>query len=117
MQKMTDTERKVAEWIWANPGIGTMQLVNMCCANFEWKRSTVFTLLKRMEEKGVLKKENSHFYMSVEREDYYEKMVTDFIATYCQSSFPKLVEMYLKQNGISKQDAGYVMNLIRTYTK
>ena len=117
MQKMTDTERKVAEWIWANPGIGTMQLVNMCCANFEWKRSTVFTLLKRLEEKVVLKKENSHLYMSVEREEYYEKMVTVFMDTYCQSSFPKLVEMYLKQNGISKQDAGYVMNLIRTYTK
>ena len=58
-----------------------------------------------------------NFYMSLEREDYYEKMVTDFMDTYCQSSFPKLVEMYLKQNGISKQDAGYVMNLIRTYTK
>ena len=76
-----------------------------------------FYAFKTYGRKGVLKKENSHFYMSVEREEYYEKMVTDFMDTYCQSSFPKLVEMYLKQNGISKQDAGYVMNLIRTYTK
>lgn len=117
MQRMSDTERKVAEWIWANPGIGTMQLVNMCCANFGWKRSTIFTLLKRMEEKGVLVKEESHFTMSIDRDAYYQDRIEDFLQEYCQSSFPRLVEMYLKNNGISKQEAGYVLNLVRTYTK
>lgn len=114
---MTETERKLAEWIWANPGIKTTALVNICGSNYGWKRSTIFTLIKRMSEKEVVRKEDTHLFMCMDRDAYYSEKMESMLDRYCQSSLPLMLEMYLKDRGISRQDAGVAINLIRKYTK
>lgn len=42
------------ELLWENGGLGSTELVKMCFEKYEWKKSTVYTMLKRMEEKKAI---------------------------------------------------------------
>lgn len=116
MVYMSEAEMKIAEWVWANPGIGSMKIVKVCGANYGWKKSTVFTLIRRMKEKGLLVNENAALKMTVERSTYYHEYACEFIHSHYQGSLNKFLESYFKETGISKQEAGPIMNTIRKHT-
>lgn len=117
MQVMSEAEMKIAEWVWANPGIGSMKLVEVCGSNYGWKQSTVFTLIRRMREKGVLVNEKSRLRMTVDRGAYYHGWAREFVKTNYQGSLAQFLESYLSRDGVSRQDAGRLLNIIRRYTE
>lgn len=116
MRMMSEAEMKIAEWVWANPGIGSMQLVKLCESNYAWKKSTVFTLIKRMRDKEMLENRDSRLYMKVERGRYYHDWAKSFIETNYQGSLAQFLESYFAHDGISRLDAGRLLNIIRRYT-
>lgn len=117
MERMSEAEMKIAEWVWANPGIGSMKLVSLCNTNYGWKQSTVFTLIKRMRVKGVLVNENAHLRMTIDRNRYYHDYARDILDTHYQGSLTMFLESCLNPEGVSRQEAGRLMNTIRKYTK
>lgn len=117
MQVMSEAEMKIAEWVWANPGIGSMKLVEVCGNNYGWKQSTVFTLIRRMREKGVLISEKSHLRMTVDRRAYYHGWAREFVRMNYQGSLAQFLESYLSHEGVSRHDAGRLLNIIRRYTE
>mgnify|MGYP006063180741 FL=1 len=53
--KLTEAEEKFAELIWNNEPIKSSELVKLCLKAFEWKKSTTYTMLKRLEDKNLFK--------------------------------------------------------------
>lgn len=62
--RLTDTETKFADLIWANEPILSGDLVKLCEAEFSWKKSTTYTMLKRLEKKEILKTGEARFFLS-----------------------------------------------------
>lgn len=116
MELLSDAESRIAEWVWANPGIRSMKMVEVCEASYGWKQSTVFTLIKRMQKKGLLVNENSHLQMQVSRHAYYHAYALHILQEHYGGSLPAFVESALEYDGIDKNDAGKLMNIIRKYT-
>ena len=52
MYQMTETEYKFAELIWEEEPIGSGELVKQCAEKFGWKKSTTYTEIKRLSQKG-----------------------------------------------------------------
>ncbi len=115
--EMSESELKIAEWIWANPGIGSMKLVKLCTSNYNWKQSTVFTLIKRMKDKNVLINQDAKLTMLIERQEYYHIYAKSQISQMYQNSLPAFLESYFADEFISKTEAGKLMNIIRNHTK
>lgn len=116
MRVMSEAETKIAEWIWANPNIKSVDLVRMCESNYGWKQSTVYTLIKRMREKEVLINENGRLRMTIDRDGYYHNRTAEFLETQHQGSLVRFLECCL-QDGVDKRTAGELMHVIRKYTK
>ena len=51
-------ERQFADIIWQNEPIPSGELVKLCEQKLEWKKSTTYTMLKRLCERGIFKNEN-----------------------------------------------------------
>lgn len=117
MELLSEAENKAAEWIWANPGIRSMQMVEVCAANYGWKQSTVFTLLKRMEKKGLLVNEKSHLRMTVDRKAYYHAYTEDILESHYSGSLSAFVESALNGGRLSRQEAGKLIHMIREHTE
>ena len=56
--RLTDMEAKFADIIWVHEPIPSGKLVRLCEAEFNWKKSTTYTMLKRLESKGIFKNNN-----------------------------------------------------------
>ena len=45
--------------IWENEPLTSMQLVQLCSEAFDWKKSTTYTMLKRLQQKGFVQSERT----------------------------------------------------------
>ena len=53
-RKLGPVELRFAELIWENAPISSGELVKLCARELEWKKSTTYTVLKKLCEQGVL---------------------------------------------------------------
>ena len=53
-QSLTEAEEFVAELVWQRGAVSSGELVALCAQQLDWKKSTTYTILKRLEGKGVL---------------------------------------------------------------
>ena len=56
--KLGFVEQKFAELIWQNEPISSGELVKLCLKELEWKKSTTYTVLKKLCEKGIFQNDN-----------------------------------------------------------
>ena len=70
--KLGVIETRFAEIIWANAPLTTNQLIRLCAEKLAWKRTTTYTVLKKLCEKGIFKTENSMVTVLVSRQEFEE---------------------------------------------
>lgn len=56
--KLGAMELRFADLIWANEPISSGELVKLCARELEWKKSTTYTMLKRLCNRGIF--QNTH---------------------------------------------------------
>lgn len=56
MQKLFDSELKVMELIWANEPISAKEISILASKEFEWNKNTTYTVIKKIEAKGYIKR-------------------------------------------------------------
>ena len=61
MQKLFDSELKVMELIWANEPISAKELSILADKEFAWNKNTTYTVIKKIEAKGYIKREDPGF--------------------------------------------------------
>ena len=73
--KLGVIETRFAEIIWANEPLSTNQLIKLCAQELEWKRTTTYTVLKKLCEKGIFKTENSTVTALISKQELDRKSV------------------------------------------
>jgi BlaI family penicillinase repressor len=77
--KLTESEEKFAELIWQNEPMGSGDLVKLCEKEMNWKKSTTYTVLKKLCEKGIFQNENAVVSSLITRDEYYAKQSIRFV--------------------------------------
>ena len=108
--KLTSTETKFAELIWANAPIGSMELVKLCEKEMGWKKSTTFTVLKTLCEKGIFKNEGAVVTAVITRESFLAIQSRRYVEDIFGGSLPKFVTSFI---GGDKLPAGQLEELRR----
>ena len=57
--KVFESEYRFCEILWKHEPVTSSELVKLCASELGWKKSTTFTVIKRLSERGVLKSENA----------------------------------------------------------
>ncbi|MEG1726047.1 MAG: BlaI/MecI/CopY family transcriptional regulator, partial [Anaerovoracaceae bacterium] len=68
--KLGEVELRFADLIWENEPISSGELVGLAGANIAWKKSTTYTILRKLCEKGLFKNENGAVTSLVSKEEY-----------------------------------------------
>ena len=67
--KLFDAEYKFVSIIWDNEPINSTELVKLCADKLGWKKSTTYTVLKKLCERGILQNRDATVTSLVKRED------------------------------------------------
>ena len=71
--KMGTAEARFADVIWANEPITSGQLAKIGATDFNWKKTTSHTVLKRLCERGLFKNEGGTVTSLISRGEYYAR--------------------------------------------
>ena len=69
--KLGIVESHFADIVWAHEPMSTSELVKLCEAELNWKRTTTYTVLKKLGEKGIFQLQDGTVTSLISREDYY----------------------------------------------
>ena len=110
--KLAESEEKFAELIWHNEPIGSGDLVKLCEKEMNWKKSTTYTVLKKLCEKGIFQNVNAVVSSLITRDEYYAKQSILFVEDTFGGSLPKFLTAFIGGKRLSKQQAEELKRLI-----
>lgn len=110
--KLTDSEEKFSELIWQNEPIGSGDLVKLSEKEMSWKKSTTYTVLKKLCEKGIFQNENAVVSSLITKEEYYAKQSIRFVEDTFGGSLPKFLTAFIGGRKLSKNQAEELKKLI-----
>lgn len=110
--KITEAEERLAELIWANEPIKSPDLVKLCEVEFNWKKSTTYTMLKRLEDKKIFLNNNSTVISLIKKDDFYGEQSKIFVRENFGGSLPKFVAAFTSRNKLNKKEIQELQRLI-----
>ncbi len=114
---LTDGESRFMEIIWAEEPVPSGRLVTLCLERLGWKKSTTYTMIKRLSEKGLVKNENSVVTALVSREEVQAAESSFVVQQTFAGSLPSFLVSFLGGKSISKQEAEELKNMIDRYSE
>ena len=113
--KLSDSEMKFMNLIWDNAPINSTELVRIVEASLGWKKSTTYTVLRRLSQRGILKNENAVVSYLVEREEVQPTKGDEILGKIYGGSIKMFLASFLNKNKISKKEAKELANMIEEY--
>ena len=110
--KLGAIETRFAEIIWANAPLTTNQLVKLCAEKLEWKRTTTYTVLKKLCEKGIFKTENSLVTVIISRPEFDGMQSEQFVEENFRGSLPAFLTAFNSRKKLSDADIEELQKLI-----
>lgn len=104
-----------ADIIWNNEPISTSDLISICKDKLNWKRSTTYTVLKRLCEGGVFILENSIVTSKISRENFYSAKSESFVEESFNGSLPAFFAAFTKHKRLSKSEIDEIRKMIDSY--
>ena len=112
---MTEFERKLADLIWDHEPITSGELVKLCEANLQWKKSTTYTMLKRICEQQLFQNENACVTSLVSREEYLQGQGEQFLETNYGGSIPSFLAAFMDRKKLSRKQIQEIREMIDRY--
>jgi len=115
--KIFDAEYRFMGIVWENEPINSTELARLCHNEFGWKKSTTYTVIKRLSERSALKNENSIVTSLVSRVDVQKYESEQFMEKTFDNSLPNFITTFLQDKKLSQSEAEQIMKMIREATK
>lgn len=110
--KLYDAEYKFVSLIWEKEPINSTDLVKLCFKKLGWKKSTTYTVLRKLCERGILQNENAVVISLVKREEVQKYESEALIEKTFDGSLPKFLTAFLDNKKISQKEAVELKRII-----
>ena len=110
--KPETAEMTFAEIVWDSEPVTTAELVKKCEERLNWKRSTTYTVLKRLSDRGYFKTENSVVTSLVSRDEFNAKQSRSFVDTAFNGSLPAFLAAFAGGSKLSASEIDELQKLI-----
>lgn len=108
-------ESRFADIIWQNEPVSTSDLVKIAENQLNWKRSTTYTVLKRLSERGIFKNDSGTVTSLISRDEFYSMQSEKFVEETFQGSLPAFLTAFTSRKALSKKEIDELRNLINSY--
>ena len=92
--KLGLVESKFADLIWQHEPLTSRTLVALCLQELEWKKSTTYTVLKKLCERGIFQNQNGTVTSLISRADFYAMQSERFVEETFDGSLPAFLAAF-----------------------
>lgn len=109
---LTAAEEKLAELIWREAPIPSPDLVTLTEQEMDWKKSTTYTVLKKLCDKGVFKNENANVSIMLTRDELIACQSRRYVEDTFGGSLPKFITAFFGGKKLTQEQAEELRRLI-----
>lgn len=109
---MGNAEARFADIIWENEPISSGNLAKLGFHEFEWKKTTCYTVLKRLCDRGIFQNEKGIVTSLISREDYYAKHSEQYVQETFGGSLPAFLAAFSRQKKLSESEVDELQKII-----
>ena len=109
---LCDSEYRFMQVVWEAAPVGSGRLVELCQEKLGWKKSTTYTVLKKMCNKGLLQNEKSLVTVTVPRELVDNQAAEQFVNRTFGGSLPGFLAAFIGGKTLTAQEAEELKHLI-----
>lgn len=112
---MTEAEMQLAQIIWEQEPIKSGKLVELALERLNWKKSTTYTVLRKVCENGIFQNEQTVVTSLMSREEYTRRKGERYLEENYGGSLPGFVAAFLKKKKLSKSEIEELAQMIEEY--
>lgn len=113
---LSKSETRLMEIIWSDSPVNSGVLAAKALRYLGWKKSTVYTVLKKLCLKGAVSNENAVIKPLCSREEVMDERSGELISSGYSGSLPMFLTAFLKKEKLTKKEAEELKKLIDDYT-
>jgi len=112
---ITEAEEKLATLIWREAPLNSPDLVALAEREMDWKKSTTYTVLKKLCDKGVFKNENANVSVILSRAEQTARESRRYVEDSFGGSLPKFIASFFDGKKLTPQQAAELKRLIEEH--
>lgn len=110
--KLGEMEQRFADLIWLHEPIGSRALTEVCEKAFDWKRTTTYTMLKRLCDRELFQNQNGMVSALVSKNEFKAAQGEQFLNDTFDGSFPQFLAAFTRRNKLSQIEINEIQRLI-----
>lgn len=113
--KIYETEYRFCCIIWEHEPVNSGELVRLAFRELGWKKSTTYTIIKRLCERGILKSEDAIITSLYSKEQIQRQESREFLDKTFDGSLPAFLAAFAESKSLSAQDVVEIREMIDNY--
>ena len=110
--KIFESEYRFCTILWAHEPIGSTELVRLCKEHLGWSKSTTYTVIKRLSERGVLQCENAVVTSLVSRDEVQAAEIDELVEKKFEGSLPAFIAAFTKHKKLTPAEIDEIRKMI-----
>ena len=110
--RMGAIESHFADMIWENEPVPSPELVKLAERELNWKKSTTYTVLKRLCERGIFQNQGGVVTSLISRQDFYAVQSEKFVEETLSGSLPAFLAAFTTRKKLSEEEIAELQALI-----
>ncbi len=113
--KVFESEYRFCLLLWEHEPIKSAELAKLCLEKLGWKKTTTYTVIKRLSDRGVVKNQNSVVTSLVSKEQVQAAEMNDMVEKTFEGSLPAFLNAFTRQRRLSEQDIMQIQQMLDSY--
>ena len=114
-RKLGVMEERLAQLIWDHAPLPSGQLVALCSDAFQWKKSTTYTMLRRLCQQSLFENQDGQVRPLMSREDFLALQSQDFVKETFGGSLPHFLAAFTSRTKLSSEEIESLEQMIRQW--
>lgn len=107
-------EARFADIIWENAPLTTRELVNLCANALNWKRTTTYTVLKRLCQRGIFSMQDGEVTVLLSKDRFHTLQSEQFVNENFSGSLPDFIAAFASGKSLKPNDLERIQKILET---
>lgn len=112
MRKIFESEYHFLQILWELEPVASPELVKLCNERLGWKKSTTYTVIKKLTEKGIVQSEKTIVTSLVKKEEADREASEELLERTCQGNIPAFLATFLRDRKLTREEVERMKKMI-----
>lgn len=113
--QMGTVESRFADIIWQHEPISSSELAKYSQEQLKWKKTTSYTVLKRLCDKGIFQNIKGTVTSLISRQEFYSMQSEKFVEETFEGSLPAFLAAFTARKNLTPEEVAYLRRMVAEY--